>query len=87
MSGERMINQHDLADKLRQYEKWGVEVPALKYSQFMPVHYTTESDGTEVYNCGIVKQGQVIDDHGNIVDLSALDKELHKRMFEIKRLE
>ena len=83
MNGKRMISQFDLADKLRQYEKWGVQVPVLNNSLMMPVYNRTESDGTEVYDHFTrVKQGQVIDDHGTVVDMAALDQELHQRMFD-----
>ena len=81
MSGERMIDDGTLRDKLRAYERWGVRVPILTSSEYLPVYVETKPDGTEVYQPGgNVKQGQVIDTSGNIINLAALDLELHKRM-------
>ena len=81
MNGKRMIDDATLTDKLRTYVQWGIQVPLLTSSLYLPVYLGTKPDGTEVYQYfGEVKQGEVIDTSGNIINLAALDAELHRRM-------
>ncbi|GEM_PF-6338098 len=84
MRTDRMIDNFELTEKLRNYERAGIQVPQLNSSVMMPVYHGTEKDGTEVYNYNLrLKPGQVIDTHGNVVDLAALDKQMREKMFKI----
>lgn len=77
----RMIDSFDLTEKLRAYERAGIAVPTLNSSLMMPVYHKTEADGTEVYDYfKRVKEGQVIDTCGNVVDLAALEKQMREKM-------
>jgi hypothetical protein len=74
----RMINHFELSDKLRQLEKRGIIVPRLNMSEYMPI-FSKRDGENEVYGNLIVKPGFVIDSHGNIVNLAALEKQLMEK--------
>ena len=72
----RQINNFELSDRLRQLERPGAEVPMLQNSNYTPTYVETRKDGAEVYRHGgrtvEVRAGEVIDSHGNVVNLQRL---------------
>ena len=75
--GMRLVSHSDLVDRLTFYSEAGVKVPVIGNTVVNPEYKRTLMNGDEVYyNCGkeiIVKQGEVIDECGNVVSLSSLD--------------
>ena len=73
------MSHFDLSDRLQRMKDFGVEVPMLRNSNLMPFYVETRSDGTEIYQLGgteiKVRAGQIIDSHGNVVDLERLQKQ------------
>ena len=69
----RRIDCSELSDKLRALKDQGVDIPELRYSIEKPTYMHTDDFGIEVYvhEGKIVNVGpeQVIDDHGNVVNL------------------
>lgn len=74
----RQINSFELDDKLRRFERWGVQVPTLNFSKIMPLYSETTEDDVEIYQPGSIRvpAGCVIDHHGNVVNLRALEEEM-----------
>lgn len=73
----RMVDSSELSDNLRSMQNWGVSVPILNFSPFMPDYVKTRADGTEVYKSGgEVPPGHVIDTHGNVVNLDELNRQM-----------
>lgn len=71
----RFISSFELSDKLRDLAKTGVNVPQFNHSINMPKFIGMQGD-VELYSGGIeVKPGQVVDSHGNVVDLATLEQE------------
>lgn len=79
----RMVSQFDLSRELDFLAKYGATVPHLNPSNYMPTYSHTRDDGVEVYSFGItVPEGCVIDDHGNVVNLAALERAAFYAMFK-----
>ncbi|MBS3079838.1 hypothetical protein J4221_00030 [Candidatus Pacearchaeota archaeon] len=80
MTEQRTIDDIELRDRLRNLESLGVEIPSMRYSINKPTYLRTTSDGLEIYLHGnekvIVGPGEVIDSHGNVVNLSALERQV-----------
>ena len=74
----KYISSCYLSDELRDLKKWGVEVPILKMSIYKPNYVGIVSNGNEVYNHAgkiiTVGAGEVIDGHGNVVNLRELEQ-------------
>ncbi len=75
----RQMYHFELSVELRHLERWGVQVPTLMFSNNMPHYIETTEDGVELYNHGgrtvEVRAGEVIDFHGNVVNLQALQEQ------------
>jgi len=75
----RHMSQFDLSDRLRQLERFGVDVPTLQSSNYAPDYVETRKDGVEVYRHAgrtvNVRPGEVIDSHGNVVNLGAIESQ------------
>ncbi len=73
---QRLMSMFDLDYELRALERFGVQVPVLSLSNNTPRYAGTTEDGVERYfhDTGLLEvgPGQVIDSHGNVVDLHAL---------------
>lgn len=73
----RLMSHSDLSDRLRQLERFGAKVPVLQNSIYMPTYVKTREDGVEVYSHAgrtvEVRSGEVIDSHGNVVNLGTLE--------------
>ena len=73
----RQMDHFDLSRRLRYLEKYGAEVPTLMNSNYMPEYVETRKDGVEVYRHAgrtvDVRPGEVIDSHGNVVNLGAIE--------------
>jgi len=84
----RLIDSHDLDDRLRSLEHWGGTKPFLNKSSYIqrPEYLGTEVNGTEVYTVGSasvnIPAGCVIDSEGRVVDLEALETEAFGRLLE-----
>jgi hypothetical protein len=70
MSELRRINRSELSDRLKAAARWGVDTPILHNSQTIPREYTEAEPYTG--------SGEVIDSHGNVVDLEAIEKNKFK---------
>ena len=72
---KRLIDCAELSDRLRNIEKFR-EIPTLKHSHHRPEYVETRENGTEVYQHEgrtlTVGIGEVIDLHGNVVNLGLL---------------
>ncbi|MBI5803978.1 hypothetical protein HY450_01915 [Candidatus Pacearchaeota archaeon] len=73
----RQMDHFELSDRLRQLEKSGVQVPTLTFSNTMPFYVETTEDGVEIYQPGNIRVPAdcVIDSHGNVVNLHALQQQ------------
>ena len=80
MKGTRLIDDNELRDSLRYLKKFGVQVPILNLSNYSPRYVGTKNDGTEIYNHRgrvlEVHHGEVIDSHGNVVNLRLLESKI-----------
>ncbi len=80
MEGQRTIDDIELKDKLRNIERLGVKVPSMRYSINKPTYFRTTGDEIEIYlhDNREVRVGpcEVIDSHGNVVNLSALESQV-----------
>lgn len=75
MAATRYMSHFYLQDRLRSLKNNGVEVPTLQFSSYKPEYIETRGN-TEIYSGGRdVHPGQVIDSHGNIVDLARLESQ------------
>lgn len=73
----RQMGHFELSNRLRALERCGVQVPMLMFSNNMPYYVETTEDGVEVYQPGNIRvpAGCVIDSHGNVVNLHALQQQ------------
>lgn len=73
----RQMDHFELSDRLRALERSGVQVPRLMFSNNKPYYSETTEDGVEVYQPGSIRvpAGCVIDSHGNVVNLHALQQQ------------
>lgn len=89
MKGTRMICNIELSDKLRDLERTGVNVPFLMSSNYMPEYIKNEGD-VEVYQHEgrllKVKPSQVIDSHGNVVNLRELEAKRNLALTDLSGL-
>ena len=79
----RLMDRSELSDRLRALKRvrtlFGSDltVPMLSFSNYIPEYVETTADGVEVYTGGkMVPPGWVIDTHGNIVNLRAIEEQL-----------
>jgi hypothetical protein len=76
----RKVSGFELSDELRSLNTSGVDTPMLNNSNYTPDYVETRKDGTEVYDhAGMrieVRAGEVIDGHGNVVNLRALNSQM-----------
>lgn len=84
--GNKIMSHFDLCDRLRSLGRGGTNEPFLKSSEYMPVHVERRKDGVEVYihdgRTVEVRAGEVIDSHGNVVNLERLEREAFKSPFD-----
>jgi hypothetical protein len=73
----REMSYFDLSRELQVLEKYGAEVPMRQFSNFKPTFVETR-EGVEVYRHEgrtlQVHAGEVIDSHGNVVNLNQLER-------------
>lgn len=91
MKGTRQISHVTLADRLRQFERAGVAVPALYENSLYKStpHYVGMKGNVELYQLGAVqlevRPSEVIDSFGNIVDLERLERAVY--LAELRKLQ
>jgi hypothetical protein len=85
MKGPRSIDTAELSDMLQVMQRKGVAVPGLVQSSWSP-EYLYTSKGVAVYQHGHklveVREGFVIDNHGNVVNLAFLNRQ--KTVMDLK---
>ena len=71
----RLISSSDMGTILSRYRGLGIEVPMTFMSEYMPTFTGFTEDGQPKYNGRALRNGEFIDDMGNVVNLERLEKE------------
>ncbi len=82
----RKINDTEMSDRIKFLERQGIVTPILNFSNFIPTYVETRENGVEIYNHGgrivEVRAGEVIDSHGNVVNLERRETQAMEKIME-----